>query len=72
MSWRGQAVFDAHGGADLSKACWSLGFRHFVAKRSVNCEPLSVSSLVILIGEASLSRRSGRRCFCQLAQHVME
>ena len=41
----------------LSKACWPLGFLSFVVKRSVNCEPLPVSSLMILIGEASLSRR---------------
>ena len=37
----------------LSKACWPLGL--LSVKRSVNCDPLSVSSLMILIGEASLS-----------------
>ena len=37
----------------LSEACWPLGFPSFVVKRSVICETLSVSSLMILIGEAS-------------------
>ena len=41
----------------VAKACWPLGFLSFLVKRAVNCEPLSVSSLMILIGEASLSRR---------------
>jgi hypothetical protein len=41
----------------LSKACWPLGFLSFVVKWPVNCEPLSVSRLMILIGQTSLSRR---------------
>jgi hypothetical protein len=40
-----------------SNACLPLGFLSLVVKRSVNCEPLSVRILLILIGEASLSRR---------------
>ena len=34
-----------------------MGFLSFVVRPSVNCEPLSVSSLMILIGGASYSRR---------------
>jgi len=51
----------------LPKAYWPLGFLSVVAKRPVTCEPLSVSSSMILIDEASLSRRRGRRCFSRLA-----
>ena len=56
----------------LLKACWRPGFLSFVVKRSVNCEPLPVRSLMILIGEANVSRRRGRRCFCRLVQRVMQ
>ena len=53
MPARGQAVFDANGGADFIEGVLATGLPVFIVKRSANCEPLSVSGLMILIGVAS-------------------
>jgi len=57
MAERCQAMFDARAGADFIEGVLAAGLPVFVVKRLVNYEPLSLSSLMILIGENNLSRR---------------
>ena len=56
MPGRCQAVFDTHGGADFIEGMLATGLPVFCCGAVGELRTLSVSNLMSLIGEASMSR----------------